>query len=636
MLVVTVIPLQKVAFEEELTYFTSLSVHVNDIVSISLRKRKILGLVIEVKEALESKMQIKGADFNLRKIEEVKGHSILRNEFVTSALDLAKYSILNKNFVLSHLIPEVLKENYDELSKLFIKYTQDHNLPDSNVKPEKVLFQTNTEDRISYYKTLIRESFALHQSVFIVLPRESDIEFFKNVLSRGIENFVVTLYSGMSKKKLEESVKQAVASEHALLILGTAPYLSIPRNDIRVIVLEHESSSSYKSVTEPGIDLRTFTELYAQKTKIKLILSDTLLRFETIGRKEIMGFGEVRPISFRINTDTVIRVIEKGVKKNENSKWQVVSEESLDQIRKTIEKGQSVFVFTLRKGLATYTVCKHCETPVYCPECQAPLVLYMSKDKKKRLFVCNKCKHEKNPDTVCGNCGSWNLITLGVGTELVYEELTKHFPDTKIFELNKEAVRTKAGAEKTIKEFEKTPGSILLGTEMALYYIKENLPLSVMVSFDSLWSIPNFKISEKILQLILQTLEKTSKDLFIETRNTDDGVITSILNGSLASYVKEELADRQSLGYPPYKRFIKISSKDGKAKKSSQNEIAEMLDAFEPVIYGNNILLRLENSLWSLPEIYVDGTLNPALDQILNEISNNENFHIQVDPEDVL
>jgi hypothetical protein len=119
MLVVTVIPLQKVAFEEELTYFTSLSVKVNDIVSITLRKRTILGLVIDAKEALENKMQIKGADFNLRKIEAVKGPSIIRNEFVASALDLAKYSILNKNFVLSHLIPEVLKEHYDEISKLF-------------------------------------------------------------------------------------------------------------------------------------------------------------------------------------------------------------------------------------------------------------------------------------------------------------------------------------------------------------------------------------------------------------------------------------------------------------------------------------------------------------------------------------
>lgn len=636
MLVVTVIPLQKVAFEEELTYFTSLSVQVNDIVSITLRKRKILGLVIEIEEALENKMQIKGADFNLRKIEEVKGPSVIRSEFITSALDLAKYSILNKNLVLSHLVPEVLKENYDELSKLFANRSQNQNPTDSNVKAEKVLFQTNLEDRTSYYKTLIRESFALHQSIFIVLPRESDIEFFESALGRGIENFIVTLYSGMSKKKLEESVIKTISSDHALLILGTAPYLALPRNDIRAIVLEHESSNSYKSVIEPGIDLRTLIELYAEKTKIKLILSGTLLRFETIGRKELMNLGEVRPISFRINTETEIHIIEKGVKKNENSRWQVVSEECLNQIKKTLEKGRSVFVFTLRKGLATYTVCKHCETPVYCPECKAPLVLYMSKDKKKRLFVCNKCKHEKSPDTVCENCGSWNLITLGVGVELVYNELSKHFPGVKIFELNKEAVKTKAGAEKTIKEFEKTPGSILLGTEMALYYIKENLPLSVMVSFDSLWSIPNFKISEKVLQLVLQTLEKTDKDLFIETRNTTDDAINSILNGSLASYVKGELSDRQSLGYPPYKRFIKISSKDGKARKDNQSEILKKLEKYEPVSYGNNILLRLENDTWSLPEMHTGGALDPKLNQILNEISNNENFHVQVDPEDVL
>ncbi len=636
MLVVTVIPLQKVAFEEELTYFTSFSVRVNDIVSVTLRKRRILALVTQVKEALEHKMQIKGADFNLRKIEEVKGSSIIRNEFITAALELSQYSILNKNFILSHLIPEVLKENYDELSKLFLSHNLNQNLNDSNVKSEKVLFQTNLEDRVSYYKTLIRESFALHKSVFIVLPRESDIEFFENALGRGIENFVVTLHSNMPKKKLEESVKKTISSDHALLVLGTAPYLSLPRNDIRAIVLEHESSNSYKSVAIPGLDLRTFTELYAEKAKIKLILSDTLLRFETIGRKELMNLGEVRPISFRINTETTINIVEKGLKKNENSKWQPVSDECLNQIKKFTDKGSRVFVFTLRKGLATYTICKHCETPVFCPECKAPLVLYMSRDKKKRLFVCNKCKHEKSPDTVCENCGSWNLITLGVGTETVYQELEKHFPNVKIFELNKEAAKSKAGAEKIIKEFEKTPGSILLGTEMALYYIKEKVALSVMVSFDSLWSIPNFKISEKVLQLVIQTLDKTDKDLFIETRNTTDNAINSILNGSLAGYVKGELNDRQNLGYPPYKRFIKIGSTDGKPNKSNQSEILEKLETYEPISYGNNILLRLENEIWSLPEMYTSGVLDSKLGQILNEISNNENFHIQVDPEDVL
>ena len=57
------------------------------------------------------------------------------------------------------------------------------------IKTEKLLLQAQLEDRISFYKTLIRGYFALKKSVFIVLPTEYDIEIFQQALSKGIENF---------------------------------------------------------------------------------------------------------------------------------------------------------------------------------------------------------------------------------------------------------------------------------------------------------------------------------------------------------------------------------------------------------------------------------------------------------------
>ena len=73
----------------------------------------------------------------------------------------------------------------------------------------------------------------------------------------------------------------------------------------------------------------------------------------------------------------------------------------------------------------------------------------------------------------------------------------------KIFKLDKEIAKTTIGAEKIIKEFEDTSGSILIGTEMAFFYIKKKVPFSVIASFDSLWSIPNFKMGERIIHIIL-------------------------------------------------------------------------------------------------------------------------------------
>ncbi len=633
MKVITVIPLSKVNFDEELTYFSSLPVAVNDVVEVSIRKKKLLGIVTSAADARDSKIEIKNADFNLRKIESVKGKSILNEEFLLAATEFADYINLSKNSVLSYLLPSVLKENYDELEGIVSDNSKEKQNPkDDNLKPEKLLFQASADERISYYKTLIRESFAAHKSIFIVLPREHEINLLASELGRGIENFVFTLHGGLAKNKALETIRNIYTCEHAILVLATAPYLAIKRDDMRAIIMEQEGSGAYRNIAQSNLDLRPFVEIYATRIKTKLIMADTLLRFETIGRKDLSMLSEVRSLSYRVNTDVEISVIEKGAKTENDSKWHPITVVSLDKIKNTLDKGQNVFVFTLRKGVATYTVCKHCETPIFCPECKAPLVLYTTKDKKKRMFVCNKCKHEKSPDTVCSNCGSWNLVTLGIGTEMVYEELQKHFPGNTIYELNKELVKNKSGAEKLIKEFESSRGSILLGTEMALFYMTKNVSLSLMASFDSLWSIPNFKISEKVLSLILRTLEKTDKTLLIETRNTTDEAITSFLNGNLSAYVKNELNDREQLGYPPYKRFIKLSWLPG--DKTAKKQLQEILAPYEPVVFGNNILLRIEPQKWSPPELLPGGYLDLEIKKHLSQIPDSVSIHI--DPEDVL
>ncbi len=632
MKVITVIPLSKVNFDEELTYFSSLPVAVGDVVEVSIRKKKLLGLVTGVNDARDSKIEIKNADFNLRKVESVKGKSILNQDFLLAATQFAEYTNLGKNSVLSYILPSILKENYDEFEEVANSIQPKENSNNDNLKPEKLLFQASPDERISYYKTLIRESFAAHKSIFIVLPREHEINLLASELGRGIENFVFTLHGGLSKNKALETIKKIYTCEHAILILATAPYLAIKRDDMRAIILEQEGSSAYRTVAESNLDLRPFIEIYATKIRTKLIMADTLLRFETIGRKDLSLLGEVRSLSYRVSNDVEIEVIEKGGKAENDNKWHPLTNTSLEKIKETLKKGQNVFVFTLRKGVATYTVCKHCETPVFCPECKAPLVLYTTKDKKKRMFVCNKCKHEKSPDTVCGNCGSWNLITLGIGTEMIYEELEKNFPETKIYELNKEVVKSKSSAEKLVKEFESSAGSILLGTEMALFYMTKNVSLSIMASFDSLWSIPNFKISEKVLSLILRTLERTEKTLRIETRNTTDEAITSFLNGNLSAYVKSELQDREQLGYPPYKRFIKLSWLP--ADKTAKKYLTEILEKYEPVVFGHNILLRIDPPRWSPSELLPGAMLDPEIKRILSQIP--PSISIQVDPEDVL
>lgn len=653
MKIVTVVPLAKGTFRENLTYFTSRKIENGNIVSITLKNKKILGLVVATEDVSSTKGNIKDLQFNIKKIIEIKEDSIWRKEYLKSIFEINKYFAGRINDSASSLIPSFFREKYDRVAKIFLGEKSIHGLENKkeitvniikNIKTEKLFLQAPLEDRIFYYKTMIRGYFAKKKSVFMVLPTEFDIESFKGTLGKGIESFIFTMHGGLTKKNIYENLKSIASDSHPVLILGTAPFLSILHMDVGAIIVEHESANAYKMITKPYIDLRLFAEIFAYKINAKFILADTLLRFETIERKNRDGFGEVCPLSFRINHSGKIEILSRG------EKFKVLLEKSIEKIKYATKNKKNVFIFSLRKGLATYTLCRDCNTTVSCKKCLSPVVLYLSRDGKKRMFVCNKCKKELSPETVCANCGSWNLVPLGIGVDTVYEELKKElstFPKIKIFKLDKESVKSSSEAKKIVKEFENSPGSVLVGTEMAFFFLKEKVALSIIASFDSLWSIPNFKIGEKIIQIMLSIISKNKDNVVIQTKNEKDSALLAITKENLLPFIREELEDRKNFDYPPFKRFIKVtySGNNKDIAMTTKQSLEKVFIDYRPEIFSSfisknknrysiNMLIKIDTEKWSLPELSTQSNIDQSL--LTKLLSLPPIFSVNVDPEDLL
>lgn len=655
MKLVTVIPLKKGGSRGDLTYFTTKEVSTGNIVSIPLRNKNILGLVVGVEDAQSAKSDVKDMNFSLRKITEVKEYSIFRTEYLEAVFDVANYFATTKDTAITSLMPAILREDYDTVAKSYKKENHaSHNIETDapKIKTEKLLFQASPEDRISSYKTLIRESFAQKKSIYIVLPTERDIQKLYDILSKGVEQFTFTIHGALGRKKTLEKIKDIMTTEHGVLILGTAPFLSIPRNDIGIVIIEHESSTSYKMIPRPHMDLRVFVELFAAKIGARLIMSDTLLRFETIARVDTDGLSPLYPISYRINFGGDVLVENpRPIPEDRETKtaFKIFSDNSLQEIYDTINKKKNVFIFSLRKGLATMTVCRDCGEMVACDRCSAPLVLYLLNGGQKRMFACNRCQREIDGDISCKNCGGWNLMPLGIGTDTVIEELKDSFQGgrkIKIFKLDKETAKTRKGAEIIIKEFESSEGAILVGTEMALFYLNKPTPLSVIASFDALWSIPNFKMSEKILDLMISIMRNTTNKFIIQTKNDTDGAILGIKNNNLLSFIRDEIKDRKNLGYPPFVRFIKITHFGNKDEALKAREaLKELFSEYEPEIfsgfvakqkgkYATNALIKINPKKWSLPQLSINSKIDEML--LTRMLSLPRNFDVFVDPEDLL
>lgn len=635
--IVTVIPLSRGIQKEQLTYFTSHEIPTGTLVTVPVRKKIIDALVIECSRASISKSDVKSASFSLKKIDSVKGPSFLSHEFMATCEILKDYFATHTGVIIDALVPVSAFNNY-EGGKLHntkqVAKTLHHT--------EKLIFQTSFQDRIDAYKILIRESFAKQQSIFLCFPTKHELQAFREALKKGLEDYMVSIHNDLKKKELAHAEERIKHEPHPLVILGTANYLYTDRHDIGTIIVERESSNVYKMMTRPYIDMRIFAELFAREKGIRLILADTLLRFETLKRYEDKEFTEFMPVSWHVLASEKITVVdtaqEEGVKK-----FLMFTPETISELRDSQKKGEHIFLFTLRKGLAPTTTCRDCGTQALCPNCNGALVLYERNG--SRTFACNKCRHTVDAHLRCATCDSWNLTPLGIGTDSVHEEISKIFPGVPVFKIDKESTPTKSKAQGVIHEFYKTPGAILIGTELALSYIDKPFEKVVVVSFDSLFALPSFRVSEKIFHLLIALQNISSHKLIIQTRKTGDRLVRFFRSGNILQLYREEMSDRNTLKYPPYMTLIKITCQvpdhllepvTTKLKTMFEEYRLDTYSSAIGVVRGKKILhaiLRIDPAIWTKPLLNKKEGFDVDLKENLYSLP--PQFQIQVEPEEL-
>lgn len=650
MYIATVIPIHKGINKEYLSYFSLNRIPLGSIVSIPVRLKVIDAIIIALEDASDLKSDIKNSSYQLKKIIAVRGPSPFSEEFFHACELMKAYTVSTSGIIIKNLLSPLVLDYSSQLVNSNV-FTKENNA--QNLKQEKLIFQSQSNDRISFYRTLIREAFAKKQSIFLCVPTRIDVTTYERELTKGIEQYVFSFHGTLPQKIMKKSYEEMLAMEHPVLIIGTGTFLSIPRHDIHTLVIEHESSEAYKQLARPYIDIRNFAEVLSSLKGWKLILADTLLRPDTLYRHEQGELGEVYPPLFRVALQEQQSIIDMNQELDEKGfkKFNILSHATKVMITQALQSEESVFLFSVRKGLAGVTVCHDCGHTLLCPSCSTPIVLYSSNKKAKddtkslRVFMCNKCGRKESADISCPICSSWNLVPLGIGTDRVYEEVQKNFPGVTIIQIDKETTPSEKEAREAALRFSKTRGAVLIATEMAFSYMVTPVIHSALISLDGLLSIPSFNITQKILHIIERLHSFTTKNLIIQTRLPENIILRQIISGNILPLYREDLQERKKFGYPPFKRLIKITftgTKEETEKARSYLERAfsnyepQIFSAFISKIKGNyitNTIIRVDPQDWPLPtrdNIFHASVLHETLSSL------PLSFSINVDPEDLL
>ncbi len=577
MQIITIIPISKGIPKDVLTYFTKDEIDLGSLVKIPLRKKTAYGLVIDAVKAEEVKSQIKSLPYSMKKIEEIKSRYFLPEYFIESAKRISDYNAGSVGSVLYSLIPKIILEESDSIN--FEKKERP-----KDTFNEIALLQSDNEERFATYKSLVREEFARNHSVFFCIPTSEDLVNSKAILEKGIEKYTYVLNSNLSKKELLENWKKILEENHPVLIIGTGQFLSIPRNDIGTIILEKESSRAYKTQTRPFLDIRTVVEMLAKEMKARLVIGDTLLRVETLWGEKKGKYAQLSPLKFRSLSPANCEIVDMKIPQEMKSKeFKIIGDKLKELISNTISNNENLFLFCARKGLSPITICSDCGTVVSCKNCKMPVVLYGKKEEAggaKNIFVCNHCREKFDTRITCTHCGGWRLNPMGIGTEKVKEEIEKIFPKANIFIFDKDHVNTQKKAEKIRNNFYGSPGSICIGTEMAIPYLNQKIENTAVVTLDSYFSIPDFQINEKVFHILLEMRYISLKEFIIQTRQENTKIFEYATKGNLIDFYRDEIEERKTLGYPPFNKYIKITLEG--EKNTIRKEMEKIKTFFEP------------------------------------------------------
>lgn len=553
----TVIPLTKNKAIDSLSYFTASNIPVGAVVSVPIRSKDVTAIVTESTPVEDAKTSLRNADFQVRKLGKVKAISFFPVPFINASKELANYYATTVGSIIRTLTSKNILENIQKIETA--------NVPPARGLDETYAVQGDDEDRMSAWRSLIRQEFARKKSVAIYVPTLEDIKNISRNLTKGIEDYIFILHGDLTNKKTLETWEAIAKNEHPIVVVATGSFACLPRKDIETVIIERENGKGWITRNNPYIDMRYALEKIARKEGLAVYLADSLLRVETLYRVENHDIASGSPFKWKSISTARDEMIDMRASRTEKKHFRVLSERLEETIRQSREDNSHLFILAARRGLSSLTVCDDCETIVSCKECSSPVVLHASKETGRNFFMCHNCGARRAADEVCINCGGWRLTALGVGTDRVTEEIRARFPDADIINVDSDSTKTEKQINVAMQKFYSKPGSILVGTEMALLHMSEPVDHVAVASIDSLLSLPDFRIQERMMYALIRLRSLAKRTFIVQTRRAEEKVFEYGVKGNLGDFYRTMIRERKQFSYPPFSLLIKISIEGKKA-----------------------------------------------------------------------
>lgn len=360
--------------------------------------------------------------------------------------------------------------------------------------------------------------------------------------------------------RMRERVWRQVAEGRVRVVAGARSALFLPFADLGLIVVDEEHDPAYKQEDRVFYNARDMTVVRAHIGSFPVVLASATPSVET--RVNVLqGRYDSVVLPGRYAEAAMPDLAAIDMRRSPPSRGGFLSPALLDEVEKTIARGEQALLFLNRRGYAPLTLCRSCGHRFQCPDCSGWLVEHRFRSQ----LVCHHCGHHEAKPEACPACGTLDhLVACGPGVERIAEEVAARFPDARVIVLSSDLM---GGVKRLRLELDAIAGGeadIVVGTQLvAKGHNFPNMTLVGVIDADIGLSNGDPRAAERTFQLLAQVTGRAGrtgrKSLgLIQTYQPDHPVMRAIISGRADSFYETEIAARERTALPPFGRLAAI------------------------------------------------------------------------------
>ncbi len=253
--------------------------------------------------------------------------------------------------------------------------------------------------------------------------------------------------------------------------------------------------------------------------------------------------------------------------------YSVFSRSLQGAVENHLKKKRPVLLFNLRRGAATFILCRDCGYTALCPNCEVSLVKhFISFPLREELWLCHHCGYSQAPNRKCPECGLDKIKEFGIGSQKVEAAARSLWPWARVARLDSDSAPDPGRQKEIVKKFNAGRIDLLIATPVVFSHRLKKVHLAGVISADTILNLPDFRSGERLFKIIGQIRSLCAgKDSFvlIQTFNPEERTLKLAAKGRFEKFYQEELQTRKILDYPPFCQIIKLTSKHKNPKEAS-------------------------------------------------------------------